>query len=82
MYLGYVGQGMVKPVDSKVKAMCNFPRPESKKQLMCFLGMVGYYRKFCVNFSTITEPLKHVVAQEEGKVRMNGQAVVRKHLKD
>ena len=28
---------------------------------MCFLGMVGYYRKFCVNFSTITEPLTQLL---------------------
>ena len=46
-YLGHVvGQGEVKPVSAKVEAIANFPRPESKKQLMSFLGMAGYYRRF------------------------------------
>ena len=46
-YLGHiVGLGEVKPVSAKVEAIANFPRPESKKQLMRFLGMTGYYRRF------------------------------------
>ena len=37
-YLGnIVGQGDVKPVSGKGEAIANFPRPESKKQLMHFL---------------------------------------------
>ena len=57
-YLGHVvGQGQVKTVDAKIKVISDFPRPESKKQLMHFLGMLGYYRKFCQNFTTFAEPL-------------------------
>ena len=53
-YLGHVvGQGQVKPVDPKVKVISDFPRLESKKQSMHFLGMAGCYRKFCRNFSTV-----------------------------
>ena len=49
-YLGHVVvQGQVKPVDTKIRAISDFPRPESRKQLMRFLGMEGYYRKFCQN---------------------------------
>ena len=56
-YLGHVvGQGEVKPVSAKVEAIANFPRPESKKQLMSFLGMAGYYRRFCPNFAAVAEP--------------------------
>ena len=40
-----VGNGMVKPVDAKVKAFGEFPIPETRKQLRSFLGMAGYYRK-------------------------------------
>ena len=55
-YLGHiVGQGKVKPM--KVEAICAFPQPSTKKQVMRFLGVAGYYRKFCPNFSTVTEPL-------------------------
>ena len=61
-FLGHVvGQGQIKPVDSKVCAINDFPRPENKKQLMRFLGMAGYYRKFCPNFSTISERLTQLL---------------------
>ena len=60
-YLGhYVGNGHVRPVFAKVNAInaiLNFPAPQTKKELMRFLGMAGYYRKFCPNFSTIANPL-------------------------
>ena len=57
-YLGHiVGNGHVRPVFAKVNAILNFPAPQTKKELMRFLGMVGYYRKFCPNFSTIANPL-------------------------
>lgn len=57
-YLGkVVGQGQVKPVMAKVVAIEAFPIPTSKKELLRFLGMVGYYRGFCNNFSTVAAPL-------------------------
>jgi hypothetical protein len=37
---------------AKVDAFNNFPTPTNKKQLMRFLGMIGFYRKFCLNFAT------------------------------
>ena len=58
-----VEQGNVKPVVAKVKAICEFPVPKGKKQLMRFLGMAGYYRKFCPNFSTIEEPLTRLLSK-------------------
>lgn len=57
-YLGKeVGQGEVRPVRAKVVAIDCFPAPVTKKELMRFLGMVGYYRAFCKNFSTVVAPL-------------------------
>ena len=65
-YLGHVvGQGEVKPVSAKVEAIANFPRPESKKQLMRFLGMAGYYRRFCPNFAAVAEPLTQLLSKRE-----------------
>ncbi|CAM5131872.1 unnamed protein product [Natator depressus] len=44
-YLGYiVGRGMVKPQLNKLEAIQNWPRPNWKKQVRAFLGVVGYYR--------------------------------------
>lgn len=57
-YLGrVVGQGTVRPVEEKVKAVACFPVPTTKKELMRFLGLVGYYRSFCRNFSDVVAPL-------------------------
>ncbi|KAK8725979.1 hypothetical protein OTU49_010587, partial [Cherax quadricarinatus] len=57
-FLGYVvGQGKVAPINAKVEAIINFPRPQNRKAVMRFLGMVGYYRWFCPNLSQVTSPL-------------------------
>ena len=52
-----MGQGQLKPIFAKVQAINDFPVPSSKNQLMRFLGMAGYYRKFCNNFSSMSAPL-------------------------
>ena len=49
---------LIKP---KVKSIINYLIPENKKSLMRFLGMAGYYRKFCKNFSEITAPLTELL---------------------
>ena len=62
IFLGHlVGQGQVKPLEAKVNAISEFPVPKCKRQLMRFLGMAGYYRKFCKNFSGIAEPLTNLL---------------------
>ena len=53
-----VSQGQVKPVTAKVKVIINYPVPS-------FLGMSGYYRKFCKNFSSVCEPLTHLVSKHK-----------------
>ena len=63
-FLGHlVGQGQVKPVEDKVEAISDFPLPSGKRQLMHFLGMAGYYRKFCYYFSVIAEPLTNLLGK-------------------
>ncbi|MES9950010.1 MAG: RNase H-like domain-containing protein [Candidatus Thiodiazotropha sp.] len=63
-FLGHVvGQGKVTPVDAKVQVINDFPIPTSKRQLMRFLGMAGYYRKFCNNFSVIAQPLTNLLSK-------------------
>ena len=50
-FLGHmVGQGQVVPVSAKIEAIAKFPIPEDKKDLTRFLGMAGYYHKFCHHF--------------------------------
>lgn len=52
-----VGQGQIGPVRVKLLAIDEFPSPATKKALMHFLGMAGYYREFLKNFSTVVVPL-------------------------
>ena len=53
--------GHVKLVDAKVTSISEFPRPRSNKQVMGFQGMAGYYKKFCLNFTSITKPLMRLL---------------------
>ena len=57
-----VRQGQVRPVEAKVEeAISDFPVPTGKRQLMRFLGMTGYYRKFCHNVLVMAEPLTNLL---------------------
>ena len=57
-FLGHVvGQAQVRPVPAKVQTIYDYPVPTSEYDLMRSLGMAGYYRKFCRNFSTTSVPL-------------------------
>ena len=58
VYLGHVvGNGMVQPEESKVKAVKQFTTPVTKKEVRTFLGMTGYYRKFIEDYATVAAPL-------------------------
>ena len=58
LFLGHiVGSGMHRPYHDKVTAILNIKAPTSKKQLKQFLGMIGYYRLYIMNFAEIALPL-------------------------
>uniref|UniRef100_A0AAQ4R8V1 CCHC-type domain-containing protein n=1 Tax=Gasterosteus aculeatus aculeatus TaxID=481459 RepID=A0AAQ4R8V1_GASAC len=57
-----VGQGEVRPIARKVEAIESFPVPITRRQLRQFVGMVGYYRTFCKNFSTVMAPLTSLLS--------------------
>jgi len=40
-----------------VTAVLSYPVPTTRRELRRFLGMVGYYRCFCKNFSSVVAPL-------------------------
>ena len=57
-YLGHsVGDGFIQPNHNKLEAIQNASRPETKKQVRSFLGLIGFYRKFVPNFAAIAVPL-------------------------
>ena len=53
-YLGHVvGGGEVRPMHCQVKAVKEYERPKTKKQVRAFLALCGYYRRFIPSFSTV-----------------------------
>lgn len=48
-------------MDDKVRAIREWPRPQSVEDVRSFLGMAGYYRKFIQGFSTLAAPLTEVL---------------------
>ncbi|XP_076439384.1 uncharacterized protein LOC143278408 [Babylonia areolata] len=57
-YLGHhVGDSRIWPDDEKMEKIHNAPRPQTKRQLRGFLGLVGYYRRFVPQFAEIALPL-------------------------
>ena len=56
-FLGHiVVHCQVKPVETKVEDISDFPVLSGKRQLMHFLSLAGYLRHFFYNFSIIAEP--------------------------
>ena len=58
-----MGQCQIKPIEAEVEAISDFSVPTGKRQLMLFLSMAGYLRKFCNNFSIIAEPLTNLLGK-------------------
>ena len=70
-FLGHIiGDGMIQPQPEKVKSILNCQRPTTKKQVRSFLGLIGYYRNFIANFSTVSAPLSDLTKRgQPNKVR-------------
>lgn len=61
-YLGHViGDGFCGCQDDKITKIRDAPRPTTKKQVRAFLGLVGYYRDFIPQFTTVALPLYDLV---------------------
>ncbi|XP_073797050.1 uncharacterized protein isoform X2 [Danio rerio] len=68
-YLGKeVGHGQVRPVEAKVEAISEFPVPTTRRELRRFLGIAGYYRSFCRNFSSVVSPLTSLLSPSKSFV--------------
>ena len=64
-YLGHVvGGGIIKPLEAKVEAVRDWPRPNTKKRVRSFLGLIGYYRKFIPRFSEMAAPLTELTRKK------------------
>ena len=75
-YLGHVvTREGTSPDPEKVRAVSEWPRPESLRDLRGFLGLSGYYRRFLKGYAEVAGPLQRLLqGQASGK---KGKKVMR-----
>jgi len=57
-YLGHiVSAAGINPMPDKIQALKDWHIPHCLKDVLAFLGLASYYRKFVKGFATIAEPL-------------------------
>ena len=64
-FLGYrVGNGKMSVQEAKIKAVQQYVRPVTKKNMRAFLGLVNFYRRFIPNQATIVASLTDATRKE------------------
>lgn len=57
-YLGYtINKHGVKPLEDRIKAIADYPKPKTIADLRKFLGIINFYRRFLRNAAQIQAPL-------------------------
>ncbi|KAJ9534690.1 hypothetical protein QJQ45_013074 [Haematococcus lacustris] len=65
-FLGHiVGRNGVAVDPAKVKAVAEWPEPQSLKDLQAFLGLANFFRRFIRDFSSVAAPLTDLTRQDE-----------------
>ena len=61
-FLGHVvSKEGIRPDPAKLRAVADFPPPSNIKEVMQFLGLAGYYRRFVKGFSATAKPLTELL---------------------
>ena len=64
-FLGHVvGEGQIRPLEAKVKAVAGYPHPTKKKQMRAFLGLTNYYKRFIPGYGAIAVPLNDATTRK------------------
>jgi hypothetical protein len=69
-YLGYmISEAGIRVDPKNVAAVEKFTKPKTITQLRSFLGSVGYFRRFIMNFSGILGPLYELTKNEGAEIK-------------
>ena len=61
-FLGYrVREDQIRKDEEKVRAVRDWPEPDSVREVRRFVGLAGFYRKFIEGFSKIAKPLTDIL---------------------
>jgi hypothetical protein len=65
-YLGHmVSEEGLKPTDSKIKAVTEWPTPKSVQNVQQWLGFCNFYRRYINNYSLIAAPLYQLTKKDK-----------------
>ena len=65
-FLGHIiAPNGIAPDPQKIEAVQKIQPPKNTTQLRSFLGLVGYYRQFIRNFSSIAKSLNQLLQKDE-----------------
>ncbi|EEZ99859.1 Retrovirus-related Pol polyprotein from transposon 17.6-like Protein [Tribolium castaneum] len=74
-YLGHIiTPERVKPIPEKIKAAMKYAIPKTQKEIKSFLGLLGYNRRFILNFALLTKPLTKCL-KKNSKIEHNEQFI-------
>ena len=67
-FLGHVVDANgIRPMESKVSAVLDFPRPLPQRQLREFLGMINFYHRFIPHCAQVLQPLHTLLTRAHAK---------------
>ncbi|KAG0441708.1 Transposon Ty3-I Gag-Pol polyprotein [Dictyocoela muelleri] len=65
-FLGYkIGKNKIFPITKRAEGIINYLKPQTKKQIMRFLGLMNYDRLFIPKISTLSNPLYKLLKMME-----------------
>jgi hypothetical protein len=65
-FLGHIiSAGGVSVDPGKVNDVLNWMPPATGSEIWCFLGLVGYYRRFIKDFSKIAKPMTNLLEKNK-----------------
>lgn len=74
VYLGYkINKNELRPTDDGIKAIKEFPVPNTVRKAQSFVGLAGYFRKFIGGFSVIAKSLYDTIKCGAGDFKFGAE---------